>query len=220
MSSSREVDVVFVFADLSGYTALTEAHGGSHAADVVTRYLEIAGRNLEPGARIVERVGDEVLIIANEASAAVKTAIRLRDSIAREPLFPMVRAGIHGGRVVETSEGYFGSPLNLAARVAAYARGGQLLCTKPIAHAAARLPDVEIRGLGPVRFKNVSEPVEVFVIDTPRSGEEGCDVDPVCHMQVRAESAPARLPYGTTTYYFCSFACARKFAASPESYVG
>jgi len=219
MSSSTEVDLVFVFADLSGYTALTEAHGGSRAAEAVARYLEIAERNLEPGARIVQRVGDEVLIVADRALVAVQTAIRIRNSIAREPLFPMVRAGIHGGRVLETSQGYFGSPLNLAARVAAYARGGQILCTKSIAEAAESLPGVGLQPLGAVRFRNVSEAVEVFLIDTARSVDEATELDPVCRMQVRADTAPARLPYGSRTYYFCSFACAQKFAASPATYV-
>jgi adenylate cyclase len=218
MAVSREIDVVFLIADLSGYTALTEAHGGAHAADAVTRYVEIARSNLEPGCRIVERVGDEVLIVASDAAAGVKTALRLRDEIGREPLFPTVRAGIHGGRVVETSEGYFGAPLNLAARIAAHARGGQILCTQSIADTAAHMRGLELRLLGPVRFKNITEPVAVFTIETPRSKDEVSEVDPVCHMQVRAESAPARLPFEAKTYYFCSFSCARKFAASPDSY--
>jgi len=50
--------VVFVIADLSGYTALTEAHGGDEAAMTVARYRKLAEGALADGARIVEQVGD------------------------------------------------------------------------------------------------------------------------------------------------------------------
>jgi adenylate cyclase len=50
----REVDVVFLIADLSGYTALTEAHGGVEAAKVVVRYVELARSALAADARLVE----------------------------------------------------------------------------------------------------------------------------------------------------------------------
>jgi len=43
-------------------------------------------------------------------------------------------------------------------------------------------------------------------------------VDPVCRMHLEPDTAPARLPFGDTTYYFCSLACARTFAQAPENY--
>ena len=100
MTTTRETDLVFVMADLSGFTALTEAHGNLRAADVVARYQEIVRSVLEPGVRFLERVGDEVVLVAEEAAPAIRTAVRLRDAIEREPLFPMVRIGLNGGRVV------------------------------------------------------------------------------------------------------------------------
>src|SRR5262245_13763423 len=210
MTSSKEVDIVFLFADLSGYTAMTETHGGEYAAAAVARYVALARKNLEPGSRIAQRVGDEVLIVADTIEAAVKTAVRLRAAIECEPLFPTVRAGIHAGRVIETSQGFFGPALNLAARVAGYARGGQILCTPPIAEVAATLPDTNVVPLGLIRFKNVADPVSLFSIEGPRPCEEATAIDPVCRMQVGIDSAPARLPFGGTTYWFCSFDCAQK----------
>jgi YHS domain-containing protein len=43
-------------------------------------------------------------------------------------------------------------------------------------------------------------------------------MDPVCRMRLDPGTAPARLPVGDITHYFCSLGCARAFAASPESY--
>src|SRR5262249_42732195 len=150
---------------------LTEAHGGAEAAKTVARYAELAANALTPGVRLTERVGDQVLIVSDDPRSAVTTALRLKDTVDREPLFLGVRIGIDSGAAMEQDGRYFGSALNIAARVAAYARGGQVLCTAHVASAAGDLPDVRYVSLGTVRFKNVSEPVELFdVSSTPQSG--------------------------------------------------
>jgi adenylate cyclase len=212
---SRNRELAFLIADLAGYTALTEAHGDEHAANVIARYGELAESMLDPQARLIECVGDEVLIVAPEPTAAISSALRIREALEREPLFPTLRAGIHVGSVVERSGRYFGATLNLTARVASHARGGQFLCTDAVAQRGS-VAGIEFRRLGSVRFKNVAEPVEVFEIVSGSSGAVA--VDPVCRMQVNREDAPARLPYGDRTHYFCSFDCARTFAASPDLY--
>ena len=51
MADSKEIDIVLLVADLSGYTALTEAHGNISAAKVVNRYTEIAKESLYDGTR-------------------------------------------------------------------------------------------------------------------------------------------------------------------------
>lgn len=214
----REVERAFLIADLSGYTALTEAHGNLEAAKVVTRYVELAREALAPGARLVERVGDELLIVSERAREAVVTAVRLRDAVEAEPFFPMVRAGLHVGRVLEREGQYFGAGLNVTARVAGYARPGQILCTGKVAAEAAALDAVECRDLGEVRFKNVAEPLRVFEVLAGSQRERPRAIDPVCRMQVDAETATARLPWAGRVYSFCSFECARAFAARPEDY--
>jgi class 3 adenylate cyclase/YHS domain-containing protein len=214
----RDVDVVFVIADLSGYTALTEAHGGVEAAKVISRYVELAREALAPDARLVERVGDEVLLVAESAIGAVRSALRIRAAVEREPLFPGVRTGIHGGPVLERDGSYFGPALNLTARVAAHARQGQILCTGHIAAVVGSEDGLECRPLSTVRFRNVPDPVAIYEVGDG-AGVVAQVIDPVCQMQVDPTSAPARIPYGGATYYFCSFACAKSFVEHPESYI-
>ena len=216
---AEEIHLAFVIADLCGYTALTEAHGNIDAARAVTRYADIAQAALQPSARLIERVGDEVVIAAETAAAAVRTAVALREAIESEDLFPTLRTGIHAGSVAVQGGKYFGRALNLAARVAAHARGGQILCTDGVRRDAGDLDGVTYRPLGSVQFKNIVDPVPVFQVITRGDDREPAWVDPVCRMQVRAESAPARLPYAGITYYFCSFECAKTFAERPEGYV-
>lgn len=215
--ADADADRVFVIGDLSGYTALTEAMGAREAAKVVTRYAALAGQALRPGARLVEQVGDQALIAAEDAASAVGTALALRDAIEAEPLFPTARFGIHGGPVIEQQGRYFGPALNLTARLVAHARAGQLLCTDRIA-GAARLPGITYRALGPARFRNVTDPIEIFEIVDASETADPRNIDPVCRMQVSPDTAPARLPFGGVTYHFCSFECARRFAERPEDY--
>jgi len=148
---TSEVDRTFVIADLSGYTALTESHGGMEAAKVVTRFVELAQAALVPGSRILERVGDEILIVADAPIAGARTAVRVLDAIDTEPLFPTVRVSVHAGPVYEDGGRYFGTALNLTARVAGHARSGQILCTEPIAVAVANDPELRCRALATVR---------------------------------------------------------------------
>ncbi len=218
MTTTRETDTVFLMADLAGFTALTEAHGGLRAADLVARYTEIVRAVLEPGVRFLERVGDEVVLVADEATPAIRTAIGLREAVEREPLFPMVRIGLNGGRVVERGGEYFGAALNVTARVTAHARSGQILCTEPVAARARELSDVQICSLGPVKFKNVAEPVPVFELVCRDGLDATATIDPVCHMRVDPETAAARVLYEDAPRYFCSLECAKTFLDKPEAY--
>jgi class 3 adenylate cyclase/YHS domain-containing protein len=214
--SGHEIQIAVVIADLSGYTALTDAHGGAEAARVVTRYAALGHAALGPDARLVERVGDELLIVAPAATAALETALRLRDAVEREPNFPTVRIGVHAGPVIEEAGRYYGSALNYAARVAGFARAGQILCTAAVA--AAPVGGVEFRSLGTLRLRNIATPLAVFEVVAARTGDEDVAIDPVCRMQVSPDDAPARLPFGSRTYHFCSFECAREFAQRPHVY--
>lgn len=119
--------------------------------------------------------------------------------------------------MVQVAGSYFGTALNLTARLAGHARPDQILCTERIAQSAGDLPDVQFRPLGPVRLKNIAAPVPIFQVLPAHRPRAAVFVDPVCRMRVSAK-APARLPFGSGTYLFCSLACARAFAEHPDRY--
>jgi class 3 adenylate cyclase len=218
MTVSEEIEAVFPIADLSGYTALSEAHGNISAANVIARYIEIVDELLPPDNQLVERVGDEVLIVSANAVSVIQTVIKLRDTIEQEPLFPSVHAGIHAGMTLKQGGRYFGSALNLTSRVAAHARAGQILCTERVITLAGDLNNLVYRSLGLASFKNIIDPIEIFEVVTGDRRNEINQFDPVCRMQVKQDTAPAKLPYQGKTHYFCSFDCAKTFATDPERY--
>jgi class 3 adenylate cyclase len=213
----REIELALLIADLSGYTALTETHGALHASDIVFRFGRMAESSLEPGVGIVDRIGDQVLCAGADPLAVLRTALRLSAQVEGEPDFLSMQAGIHRGNVVEREGRLFGSPLNLTSRIAAYARGGQILCTESIASIAREVSGVTLVPLGQRRFKNVSSPVQV--LELLRNGRSGhpTAIDPVCRMRVEVGRVAA-IPYQGISYHFCSEGCARLFAATPERY--
>ena len=219
MVDSNEIDIVLLVSDLSGYTALTEAHGNVSAAKVVNRYTEIAKEVLYEGTRLIERVGDEIIIAGTDATDIIKTALKLVHKIEEEPFFPTVHTGIHSGRVLEQEGHYYGSALNIASRVASHARSCQILCTKAVVEMAGEMEDIKYRAMGEVNFKNIFEPVALFEIITDCRKLEMNVVDPVCRMLVRPESSTAHLTFKDKTYYFCSFECAQKFTSQPNLFI-
>jgi class 3 adenylate cyclase/YHS domain-containing protein len=215
---AREIDRALLIADLSGYTALTETHGALHASEIVLRFERLVEASLEPGVSLVNSIGDNVFCIGADTLAVVRSALRLRDEVAREPDFPRVRTGVHRGPIVEREGKLFGAPINLTARLADQARGGQILCTGPIAEAVGTLAEIEARPMGERRFKNVRHPVGVFELARASDRRVAAAVDPVCRMQVAIERAAATIEHAGATYRFCSAECARAFAAAPDLY--
>jgi len=220
MSEARELDLALMMADLCGYTALTETHGPLQASETVLRFVRLVEASLEPGVRIVDSVGDAVFCAGEDTLAVLRTALRLRDAVARESGFPRISTGLHHGRVVERDWRLFGPPINLAARLTSHAAGDQILCTEQIAVAVSAAEGFECRPLGRQEFKNVLRPVLVFEITRTHPLREIEFVDPVCRMQVGKGSIAATLDHAGKTYRFCSTDCARAFAAAPELYVG
>src|SRR5690349_4834734 len=101
MSAARERYLALMMADLCGYTALTETHGALQASETVLRFVRLVEASLEPGVWIVDSVGDAVFCAGEDPLAVVRTALRLRDAVARESGFPRISTGLHYGQVVE-----------------------------------------------------------------------------------------------------------------------
>ncbi|HLL21565.1 MAG TPA: YHS domain-containing protein [Kofleriaceae bacterium] len=216
MSTER----AFVFADLAGYTALTEAHGDHDAAHIAMRFHELALGALHGDARIVKTIGDAVMLVSATPVDAIDSSLALAREVAASCTFPAVRIGIHVGSAVERDGDYFGGAVNIAARVSCMARGGEIVCTEAIAEAAVAHRRAAARPMGTFRLKNVAIPVALYELaSTTDKKRELAHIDPVCRMQVIPEQAAARTVHDGVTFYFCSAHCAATFDAAPESHL-
>ena len=210
---TRRVQATFCFVDLAGFTALTEAQGDDDAADVATRFADIARASLGPGDCLIKTIGDAVFIMSPTATSGIALVERMLMRTCSEASFPALRAGLHYGEAVQREGDVFGAAVNLAARVAAEAYAGEIICTRAIAD-EARDQDIPIVELGPVPLKNVRKSIELFSLAL-MVGDNATPLDPVCHSPVDRRSASGRLRYGNVEYWFCSLTCAAAFASNP-----
>src|SRR5207248_7704553 len=118
-----------LFADLSGFGALTEARGDQAAADVAIRFARLARAALAEGAMLLKTLGDGVLVVAPDLPSARRTARRLRELVHGDPSLPAVRAGICEGSVVWRDGDIFGATVNAAARLFDEARPWEVCVT-------------------------------------------------------------------------------------------
>lgn len=215
--SDEQIEGAILFADLSGFTALTEAHGDTTAVELLQRFYSLASAALCDGARLVKTIGDAVMVFAPTPTAAMRTARLLRHAVHLEQRWPSLRSGLHAGPVIERGGDSFGATVNLASRVAAQASPGQILCTRTVVRALSATEFV-FRPLGEVRFKNVLEACEVFELVDGESSSM-VEVDPVCRMRVDPFKAIHHFRFEGATYFFCSARCATVFAATPGRFI-
>ena len=152
------VRVAIAFADLAGYTRLTEEVGEEEALEVVERFVALVGETLPDDARVIKTIGDEVMVVGSEPAALVDWAVGVVER-ARER--PRPRIGVHVGSALYRDGDYYGRAVNLAARVGARATGGEVLVTRPVKEAAGR--GLTFAAIGEVKLKGFDEPTELFL---------------------------------------------------------
>jgi class 3 adenylate cyclase len=210
----------FLFADLAGFTALTEAHGdeqaAEHAISFCARVRELLPRH---GAEEVKTIGDAVMARVDDAADAICLGLAIVDEVRTLPGFPAVHVGMHTGDAVERGGDWFGAAVNLAARVAATAGGNEVLISAATREAAGEPGGIELDRRGPQWLKNVGEPIVLYRALRSGARREEEIVDPVCRMRVDPAHAAGTLKHDGATYHFCSLECAAAFASEPERYL-
>jgi adenylate cyclase len=150
--------VAIAFADLAGYTRLTEEQGEEEAVGAVERFQEAVEHTLPDDARVIKTIGDEVMIVGSDPGSLVDWAVGFQTLMTQRPL---PRIGIHAGATLYRDGDYYGREVNLAARVAARSAGGEVLVTKPVVDAAG--PHLDFELIGEVRLKGFSHATELYI---------------------------------------------------------
>jgi adenylate cyclase len=152
----------FLFADLVGYTALTDEQGDERAAGVALEFQrrarELADRH---GAEAVKTLGDAVMLRCPEAAGGIRLGLGLVEELASDPGLPPVRVGVHAGSAVARDGDWFGHGVNVAARLCSVAAGGEVLVSEAAWEAAGELDAIAVGERRLHWLKNVTEPVPV-----------------------------------------------------------
>jgi class 3 adenylate cyclase len=149
--ASPDGTVAIVFSDIESSSEMAERLGDERWIAVLRRHNEIvreqvaAHRGTE-----VKSLGDGFMLAFPSASDAVACATAIQRAFAAhnaaaagEPI--RVRVGVHAGQAIKEGEDFFGKTVILAARIAAEARGGEILVSDAVRSQLASLSTDELR---------------------------------------------------------------------------
>jgi class 3 adenylate cyclase len=148
------------FLDLTGYTRLTEERGDEAAADLARSLSTmVQQRSMRHGGKAIKWLGDGVMFHFPEPGRGVVAAL---DMVKAAPDLGVASAhvGLHAGPVLFQEGDYFGRTVNIASRIADYARPGEVVVSQEVVEATDD-PSVRFTEIGPVELKGVAGPMRL-----------------------------------------------------------
>jgi adenylate cyclase len=151
------------FADIVGFTALSNQVGQARIGDIVELFeSRCADVVAAKRGRVIKSIGDSVLFVNNDPIRAYDTAEGIINVVGRDPRMPDVRVGLASGSVVMRLGDVFGPPVNMADRMTSVARRNRIIVD---AETAELLPadqfETRLLPARPVRGFGLVEPVAV-----------------------------------------------------------
>jgi adenylate cyclase len=213
-----EKEIAILMADLTGYTAMTDVHGGASAAQIVNRYMKIVDAATYGTTKVVQRIGDQVVMIAENALDLMTTATQINALTLEENHFLSIHAGMHYGPIFIERGDLFGSTINVAARIMNIASRGQILGSSNFLSQVPTAQQHLFKSIGIHKLKNVMNAIELFELQQS-SDTSITDVDPVCHMHISSTQKKITFSYQGINYQFCSARCMSIFQDSPERFI-
>ncbi len=158
------------FADLVGFTALSQQLDSGALAAVVDRFESVAYATVAAhGGRVVKMIGDEVMFTVDDPASAALCALDLAESYHDADDLSDVRVGVAYGTVIDREGDLFGPPVNLASRMTSIAYPGSVLVDEALHDLLADHEGFSYRAMLPRRLKHIGM-VRLFVLR--ESGEE------------------------------------------------
>ena len=148
------------FADLSGFTALTQQLTPAELSALLNEFSATVSDVVHAdGGRVVKFIGDEVMWVSSTPEQLAKAAVDLVDHPKAREAQMQVRAGLDYGTVLAINGDYFGNAVNLAARLVAAAEPGQILATSAVRDELPEWPAVVQE---PLTLKGFDDPVTAY----------------------------------------------------------
>jgi len=155
-------ETAVIFAELIGAAELYARAGDAAAHEVIARCAELLTAPLKNiGARLVKRIGGRLMVLAESADAAARTAVAMQAAAAEFPADAPANLGLgigfHFGPVIQNGADVFGDTVNTAARLVEQAARGQILLSADTAEQVGSLYRMSIRRLYSVQLKGLKE---------------------------------------------------------------
>jgi class 3 adenylate cyclase len=161
--------VTIMFSDIEGSTAMTERLGDKLWMEVLKEHNTIVREQVKAhGGFEVKSEGDGFMVAFQSARRALQCAIAIqqafdeRNQDATESV--KVRIGLHTGETVKEGEDFFGKNVILAARIAAQAKGGEVLASSLLKELTESGGDIRFGEGREVELKGLSGAHRVFPV--------------------------------------------------------
>jgi class 3 adenylate cyclase/tRNA A-37 threonylcarbamoyl transferase component Bud32 len=163
--------VTLMFSDMEGFTEMTERLGDLAAREVIRAHNAIVREQLAAhGGYEVELQGDGFLLAFSSARRGLLCAITVQRAFAAyneahpdEPI--RVRIGLHTGEALKDADKFFGKTVILAARIAAQAKGGEILVSSLLKELTQSVGDLRFGKGREVELKGISERQRLFPVE-------------------------------------------------------
>ena len=144
------------FADLVGFTALSQELPEQALASLVSRFEALAHDTIVlAGGRVVKMIGDEVMFAVDEPKAGLEISLSLADAYSDDEQLQDVRVGFACGNVLQLQGDLYGPPVNLASRIVSIARPRSVVVSESVHEQLGDDPDYAWRSLRPRTFKGI-----------------------------------------------------------------
>lgn len=144
------------FADLVGFTELSQEMPEPELAALVTRFEALAHDTIvQLGGRVVKMIGDEVMFVVADPKAGLEISLSLADAYSDDEQLQDVRVGFSCGNVLQLQGDLYGPPVNLASRIVSIARPRSVVVSESVQELLADDPDYAWRSLRPRTFKGI-----------------------------------------------------------------
>lgn len=156
---SRTLSAAVLLADISGSTALYEEVGDAEAMRVISDELQRLRMIVrDHGGVYIREKGDDVLAYFDDP---VRAFVAMRAVVAGGVSRLSVHAGLHFGPILLAEDDIFGETVNLTARLAALANGGEGILSRDMVD---RLSGIEamLLPIGGVWLKGINAPLDVY----------------------------------------------------------
>jgi adenylate cyclase len=158
-SALGRLRVAIAFADLAGYTRFTEEEGEEEALSSIERFVEGVTGSLPDDARVVKTIGDEVMAVGQDVGRLVDWAVGFATLFEERP---EPRIGLHWGTALYRDGDYYGREINLASRIVARARGGEVLVSDSVVEVVTGARHLSFEEIGQVKLKGFGEPRPLY----------------------------------------------------------
>jgi DNA-binding NarL/FixJ family response regulator/class 3 adenylate cyclase len=158
--------LTILFTDIVGSTALFDRHG-DEAADALRRehFASLRTAVVEHGGREIKSAGDGLMVAFTSAADAVRCAIDMQRATTGATGGLPLRIGLDAGEPLAEDDDLHGTPVIVASRLCDAAGGGEVLVSEVVRRVAGSRVTAFMRPAGAMRFKGLSEPVSVAIVE-------------------------------------------------------